>query len=161
MLPGLRTHTTNHLLNSKSPLVHLILYNIHMQPIYITKADHAKLVTLIQAERQVGGDQPVGALDTELKRAKLVDSAVVPPDVVTMNSVVRLRELKSKTELEITLVYPKDADVGRRKISILAPVATAVLGCRVGDQVEWPLPKGTATYAIEAILYQPEAAGPL
>lgn len=130
-----------------------------MNAICITKADYATLVALVQAERHNSGNQPVGALDNELKRARLVDSTAVPPDVITMNSVVRLRELKSKQELEITLVYPKDADVGRRKISILAPVATAVLGCRVGDHVRWPLPKGIATYMIEAILYQPEAAG--
>ena len=127
--------------------------------IYLTKADHAKLLDLVQAERRTSGDQVTGPLGNELKRAKLVDSTAIPPDIITMNSVVRLRELKSKTELEITLVYPKDADMTQRKISILAPVATAVLGCRVGDQIKWPVPKGTATYEVEAILYQPEAAG--
>jgi regulator of nucleoside diphosphate kinase len=132
-----------------------------MKPIYLTKADHAKLLALVQAERQVSGNQSVVPLGNELKRAKLVESTAIPPDVITMNSVVRLRELQSKTELEITLVYPKEANLAQRKISILAPVATAVLGCRVGDQVLWPVPKGTATYEVEAILYQPEAAGDL
>ena len=132
-----------------------------MKTIYLTKADHVKLLALVEAERRSSGNQNIGPLSQELKRAQLVDSANVPPDIITMNSVVRLRELKTQTELEITLVYPKEADVAQRKISILAPVATAVLGCRVGDQIKWPLPKGTATYAVEAILYQPEAAGDL
>lgn len=132
-----------------------------MKTIYLTKADHVKLLALVEAERRTSGNQNIGPLSLELKRAQLVDSANIPPDIITMNSVVRLRELKTQTELEITLVYPKEADVTQRKISILAPVATAVLGCRVGDQIQWPLPKGTATYAVEAILYQPEAAGDL
>ena len=132
-----------------------------MKTIHITKADHAKLLALVQAERRTSGDQFIGPLGNELKRAKLVDSAAIPADIITMNSVVRLRELKSKMELEITLVYPKDADMARRKISILAPVATAVLGCRVGDKIKWPVPNGIATYEVEAILYQPESAGDL
>lgn len=132
-----------------------------MKTIQLTKADHAKLLAIVQTERRETGDRVVGALSQELKRATLVDSAAIPPDIITMNSVVRLRELKSKTALEITLVYPKVANVAERKISILAPVATAVLGCRVGDKIKWPLPKGVATYEVEAILYQPEAAGDL
>lgn len=130
-----------------------------MKTIHITKADHARLLALVQAERRTNGNSVIGPLGNELKRAKLVESAAIPADIITMNSVVRLRELKSKMELEITLVYPKDADVAQRKISILAPVATAVLGCRVGDKIRWPVPKGMATYEVEAVLYQPEAAG--
>lgn len=130
-----------------------------MKTIHITKADHTRLLALVQAERRTNGNSVIGPLGNELKRAKLVESAAIPADIITMNSVVRLRELKSKMELEITLVYPKDADVAQRKISILAPVATAVLGCRVGDKIRWPVPKGMATYEVEAVLYQPEAAG--
>lgn len=132
-----------------------------MPPIYLTKLDYERLLQIVQTERLRTGNRVIEGLGHELKRAKLVASDEIPPDVVTMNSVVRLRELKSGTELEITLVYPKDADAATRKISILAPVATAVLGCRVGDEVEWPVPKGTVSYRIEAVLYQPEAAGAL
>lgn len=126
--------------------------------IYLTKLDHDRLLRLVQQERQAHGQERVAALSSELKRAQLVASEDVPPDVVTMNSRVRLRELTSGTELEITLVYPQFADINTRKISILAPVATAVLGCRVGDKVDWPLPKGRATYWVDAVLHQPEAA---
>jgi regulator of nucleoside diphosphate kinase len=137
----------------------ILFKNNPMKTIYLTKADHHRLLALVQAERHANGDQVTGPLSTELKRAKLVDSTAIPPDVITMNSVVQLRDTKSKALLEITLVYPKDADLAQRKISILAPVATAVLGCRVGDTIEWPVPKGVVTYQVEAILYQPEAAG--
>lgn len=132
-----------------------------LKPIYLTNADHVKLLALVQAERQVSGNQAVAALGNELRRAKLVSSTAIPPDVITMNSVVQLRELPGGPELEITLVYPKEANTAQRKISILAPVATAVLGCRVGDCIQWPVPKGTATFEVKAILYQPEAAGDL
>ncbi|GGF08002.1 nucleoside diphosphate kinase regulator [Hymenobacter cavernae] len=129
-----------------------------MKPIWLTNADYAQLHLFVMAHRVHFGNRAVETLSHELQRAELVASVDIPADVVTMNSRVRLRELKSGTELDVTLVYPKDADVGARKISILAPVATAVLGCRVGDEVCWPVPQGTVTYRVEAILYQPEAA---
>ena len=132
-----------------------------MSPIYLTKLDYERLLQIVQTERLSTGNRVIEGLGKELKRAQLVASEDIPPDVITMNSVVRLRELKSATELEIRIVYPKDADAATRKISILAPVATAVLGCRVGDEIEWPVPKGTVSYRVEAILYQPEASGDL
>jgi len=128
-------------------------------PIYVTLLDYDRLIRLVQAERAAHGNERIAALSQELKRAQLLAPDEVQPDVVTMNSRVRLRELTTRAEFEITLVYPPFADIATRKISILAPVATAVLGCRVGDQVDWPLPKGQATYWVDAILHQPEAAG--
>ncbi|GAA4383846.1 nucleoside diphosphate kinase regulator [Hymenobacter koreensis] len=131
----------------------------HRNPIYITRVDYDRLTQLVQLERQVHGNGRVAGLSYELKRAQLVDSHDILPDVVTMNSRVKLRDMSSNKELEITLAYPKFADINNRKISILAPVATAVLGCRVGDVVEWPVPNGNATYLVEKVLHQPEAAG--
>jgi len=45
------------------------------------------------------------------------------------------------------------------KISILAPIATALLGYREGDEIEWPTPGGRRRFKIVKVLYQPEAAG--
>ncbi|MDF7813782.1 nucleoside diphosphate kinase regulator [Hymenobacter sp. YC55] len=130
-----------------------------MNTIWVTNADYARLHLLVLSHRLQFGNGAVEALNHELRRAERVSATDILPDVVTMNSRVRLRDLHSDAQLEITLVYPQYADVKAGKISILAPVATAVLGCRVGDQVTWPLPTGQATYWLEAILYQPEATG--
>ena len=132
-----------------------------MNTIWVTNADYARLHLLVLSHRLQFGNGAVEALNHELRRAERVAATDILPDVVTMNSRVRLRDLHSDAQLEITLVYPQYADVKAGKISILAPVATAVLGCRVGDKVTWPLPTGTgqATYWLEAILYQPEAIG--
>ncbi|NVO32010.1 nucleoside diphosphate kinase regulator [Hymenobacter lapidiphilus] len=128
-------------------------------PIYITKVDYQHLLELVRLERQQTGNRVVEGLERELRRAEMVESYDVLPDVVTMNSRVRLRNAANNSTLEITLVYPRHADIKASKISILAPVATAVLGCRPGDTVVWPMPKGEATYLVEAVLHQPEANG--
>jgi regulator of nucleoside diphosphate kinase len=96
-----------------------------------------------------------------LKRAKVVSSEEIPENVVTMNSLVKLKELKSGAEMELTLVYPKDADLSKFKISVLAPVGTSILGCKVGDQVERSDTRNTVVYKVMDVLYQPEAAGDL
>ncbi|MEJ8755611.1 nucleoside diphosphate kinase regulator [Pontibacter sp. H259] len=130
-----------------------------MNTIYLTEKDYERLHNLVQVQRQNGSGAAVEGLCKELKRAKVVTSEEVPTDVVTMNSFVRLKDLKSGGVMEITIVYPKDADLSNRKISVLAPVATAILGCKVDDEIEWPAPQGMLKYKIEEILYQPEAAG--
>lgn len=67
-------------------------------------------------------------LEAELARAEVVDPEEIPPTVVTMNSTVRFRVESSAEEFCLTLVYPKDVDTSGEKISILAPVGSALLG---------------------------------
>jgi regulator of nucleoside diphosphate kinase len=127
--------------------------------IYLTDKDYYRLLQVVQSQRQKNGLFVVAALSQELKRAKVVPPTEIPADVITMNSRVRLKEMKSAAELDIDIVHTKDADVGNRKVSVLAPVGTAVLGCKVGDEVKWPVAQGMVTYKVEELIYQPEAAG--
>lgn len=132
-----------------------------MNTIYLTEKDHKRLLDLVQTQRMTNGARAVESLCRELKRAQIVASEEIPTDVVTMNSFVKLRDIKRNAAMEITIVYPKDANLPHRKISVLAPVATAVLGCRVGDEIEVSAPLGPITYKVEKIIYQPEKAGDL
>jgi regulator of nucleoside diphosphate kinase len=102
------------------------------------------------------------ALEEELGHAVVVDSTTVPSDVVTMNSRVWFEDLDTGEQLEITLVYPSDADVDQGKVSVLAPVGSALLGLSVGQSIEWPLPGGKSRQLrVVSVNYQPEAAGDL
>lgn len=125
--------------------------------IYITESDWDRLERLMSG---AGKAPNIAKLRSELDEATVVPSEEIPSDVVTMNSRVSVQELDTGEKSEITLVYPSDADVNRRRISILAPVGAAILGLRVGDEIEWPLPSGkTRTYRIVSVLFQPEAEG--
>ena len=57
------------------------------------------------------------------------------------------------------LVFPEDSNADQGKISIFAPIGTALLGYKVGDIIEWKVPAGLMKLKVEEILYQPEAAG--
>jgi len=76
----------------------------------------------------------------ELDAASILPDHLVPADVVTMNSLVIYRDLDTGLEANIQLVYPEEADAAGGRISILAPVGAALIGLRVGERIEWPLP---------------------
>ena len=94
-----------------------------------------------------------------LDHASLVPAAAVAPDVVTMNSRVRARDLDTDRVETFTLVYHGDSEMFDSRLSVLTAMGIATLGARVGDIVEWPARRGTRRMVIEEILYQPEAAG--
>ena len=124
----------------------------------ICRADRERLEALIDAARmgcRVREDY-LAALEGELSRARVVPAGKVPPDVVTMNSVVRLRDLDSDEAEEYELVYPAEADMEHNRISVLAPIGTAILGYRVGDVIAWPVPAGLRRLRVEEVLSQPE-----
>lgn len=99
-------------------------------------------------------------LASELERAEVVDSRDVPPDVVTMNSRVLFEDVASGKTTEVTIVFPHDADVQRGRISVLAPVGTALLGLAEDDSIVWPFPDGSSRcLRVVAVTFQPEAEG--
>ena len=101
-------------------------------------------------------------LEAELGRATIVEPKDVPSTVVTMNSTVNFIVESTQEEFTKTLVYPKNADASADKISILAPVGSALLGLSQGDEIEWPKPGGgLIKVKIKAVTYQPERAGEL
>jgi regulator of nucleoside diphosphate kinase len=72
---------------------------------------------------------------------------------------VRVKDLANGREMTYQIVFPKDADLARNRISVLAPIGTALLGYGAGDIVEWQVPAGIRRLQILAVEYQPEAAG--
>lgn len=99
-------------------------------------------------------------LEAELARADIMDPKDIPATVVTMNSTVKFEADVSREAFCLTLVYPKDIDNSGEKISILAPVGSALLGLSQGDEIEWPKPGGgMLRVRIKEVIYQPERAG--
>ncbi len=126
--------------------------------IYITEHDMKRLRALIEIYN--GKDRPyIELLEEELERAKVVDPKSIPNDVVTMNSVVRIKDLDTNEEKTFTLVFPGKRGVTENALSILAPIGTALLGYREGDIVEWEVPAGMKRFQIMEIIYQPERLG--
>jgi len=129
--------------------------------IYITSFDMSRLEELLEVASDFSArdNKHLDELSKELLRAEVVDSKSIPPDVITMNSKVRLLDLNTKDEKTYTLVFPSEANIDEDKISILAPIGTAMLGYHVGDTIKWIVPAGIRRLKVTDILYQPESAG--
>ena len=128
--------------------------------IVITEADFDRLQHLVESPRfRTTHAMLLYALREELDRGTVVAPGRVPQGVVTMHSRVRVRDLRDDEPETYTLVYPDEADINEGRLSVLAPLGTALLGTRVGDVVEFDAPAGTRRLKVDRILYQPEAAG--
>ena len=129
--------------------------------IYITDNDMKRLKELILVAREFGNESEkyLKELEKELERGKVVESQDIPNTIITMNSKIRLLDIDTQEEMIYRLVFPNNADANEGRISILAPIGTALLGYKVGDIIEWKVPGGIAKLEVKEILYQPEAAG--
>jgi regulator of nucleoside diphosphate kinase len=129
--------------------------------ICMTEFDKERLDKLIADAEEFNGypGKDLESLEEELDKAIIVSSEDIPRDVVTMNSKVVLRDLKTSETMTCVLVFPKNANIDTGAISVLAPIGTAILGYAKGDVVEWPVPSGMRHLSIDEILYQPEASG--
>ncbi|MBN2024344.1 MAG: GreA/GreB family elongation factor [Pirellulales bacterium] len=128
---------------------------------FVTHDDRRRLGTMLETLRAGGAERMdyLDALDTRISEARRICPTEAPDDLVTMNATVVLRDVKSREKETYKLVYPSQADGRRRRVSVLAPIGTAVLGHRVGDVVEVQTPSGRRRIRIESIRYQPERAG--
>jgi regulator of nucleoside diphosphate kinase len=131
------------------------------KPIHITQFDLHRLQQLLEDASRTNfrGREDLAGLQAELARADIVAPETVSHNVITMNSTVVLLDLETGDEETYTLVFPETADIAAGRISVLAPIGTAMLGYEVGDTFEWVVPAGKRRLQIKEILYQPEAAG--
>ncbi|HPW54588.1 MAG: nucleoside diphosphate kinase regulator [Thermoanaerobaculaceae bacterium] len=129
--------------------------------IHLSRLDHDRLKTLIDdvLRSETRDVEHVVALANEMRRAVVLPPGEIPGDVITMRSRARLVDLDTHEVFEYTLVFPQEAEITTGKISVLAPVGTAMLGYRIGDEFEWEVPTGVRRLRVDALPYQPEAAG--
>lgn len=130
------------------------------EQILITREDKKRLQRILP--RLAGGEyadrEDLVLLAEEIERATEVEPDDMPPDVLTLNSTARVLDLESGESKDYTIVMPGEANYEAGRISVLAPLGTALLGYRVGDEIEWEVPRGVRRLRIDAVLFQPEAA---
>jgi regulator of nucleoside diphosphate kinase len=128
--------------------------------IYVTDKDKIKLRKLLSTTTgfRVRDLKTVTDLLDELERAEVITDNSINEFVVTMNSTVHIQDIETGKEFTYTIVYPEFANSEANRISILAPIGTALLGYKVGDTVEWEVPAGKRKLLVKNILFQPEAA---
>lgn len=127
----------------------------NIESIVITEQDLQRLRPLLEQSDPATTEQ----LDWELHRATIVEQDRVASDVVTMNSDVVYEDLATGMRRTVRVVFPKDADASRGWVSVLAPIGGALLGLKVGQQMELETPTGRRRVLVVEVRYQPESRG--
>ncbi len=120
----------------------------------LAQNDFEKLSSLV-----AGSPHTTELLSDELNRALVVPTKEFPADVVSMNSFVCFLDLDTGKESTVTLVYPHESNINENKISILAPIGSALIGLQVGQIISWPIPRGgLRRIKVTAVVQQPQVA---
>lgn len=126
---------------------------MNSRTIVVTDRDFWRLSALVRgrAADHAKDQEHIDQLEGELVRSLPVATAEVPADVVTMHSRVSVRDLDTGASRSYTLVFPHEADLPSGQLSVLAPLGTALLGYRAGDEIEWEMPGGVRRVRIESV----------
>lgn len=117
--------------------------------ILITERDYLRIRHILSTQNSDDFEN----LEIEIERAKIIEENEIPSDLVRMNSTVRFMTLQDERVNTLTLVFPEEANFAEGKISILAPLGSALIGLRVGQEINWMFPdRKTKTMKILEVL---------
>jgi len=127
--------------------------NTTKQAVLLTKQDHSIIMYYLrrQSVLNAADRQSANALQQELKKARLLDEDELPPGIVRLGSRLKVRDIASDTVMDLMIVSPEQANRKEKKISVLSPLGTALIGFSAGDTVKWKVPAGEKLFLIEEV----------
>lgn len=127
--------------------------------IVMTDFDRQRLDAVLAKPSQNESDPCAQILERCIRHARILPQQQIPQDVVTMRSIVRLRNVDTGRQRAVSLTFPEESDATAGRMSILSPAGVALLGCRAGEQVQWEDAGDLKKFELLDIIYQPESAG--
>ena len=114
----------------------------HLTPrITLSLDDYERLSALVKAA-MASTPELAEVLAGELARAHVLAAGRCPQDIVGMDCEVSFRDDRTGRVQSMRLVYPRESDVAKSRLSVLTPVGAALIGVRVGESVTWETPSG-------------------
>lgn len=96
----------------------------------------------------------INLLRDKLARASIVDTSRLPKDEVAFGATVVVKDLDFGDEENFTLVGAGEEDYDTGKILVTSPLAQGLLGKKIGDKVEIPVPAGKMRFEIVEIKFE-------
>lgn len=112
-----------------------------MKPI-ITASDYELINSIIDNIPSHQKTKVIGQLNEELSRAQIVHESSISNDVIRLNSTFEIIDVHSNRQVAYTITLPNLADLSMKKISVLTPLAVALIGFKKGMIIDWVLPGG-------------------
>ncbi len=127
------------------------------QGIILSKEDYEILSRFVKSNSGGISNSGLRKLATELQSAKIVDQEKLPDNTVRMRSKVKIQIQGDNKEMKLQLVLPSEADIKQNKISVFAPLGSALIGYRQGDTIDWEVPGGTKVFKILEVTNEVDA----
>ena len=111
---------------------------MEVQSLLITEEDNRQLRLLLERDASANDRDRIywRALEEEIEKASVVPADQIPANVVTMQSRVRIVDMRTGEQRIFQIVYPHEANYVEKRISILAPIGMALLGYSAGTEIE-------------------------
>jgi transcription elongation factor GreA len=94
-------------------------------------------------------------IEDQLARAEVIDTSHFSGERIKFGAYVTLYDIDTERELRYRIVGPGEASTDKGTISVTSPVAKAIIGRSVGDEVQVHAPGGVKTYEISAVGWSP------
>jgi transcription elongation factor GreA len=108
------------------------------------------------AQREAQGllQARINKLRSDLARATIIDPSKVPSDQIAFGATVVVKDLDVGDEEEFTLVGAGDEDYDLGRYLITSPIGQGLVGKKVGEVAEIPVPRGILRYEVLSIRYE-------
>ena len=120
------------------------------EKLIITKKEYDLLMNHLKLSTNLS-DFNKKKLNNELKTAKIVKKEILPDNVIVIDSLVTIQDIKSGQEFTFHLVTPEEANMKKNKLSVLAPIGIALLGYSSDAVVEWDMPNGVKQFRVKKV----------
>ena len=105
-------------------------------------------------ERQSFVEGRIGELEDTTKRAEIIDTTKLKGKIVRFGAKVKLADEETDEENTYQLVGEFEADIEKRKISIMSPLGKALIGSEIGDSVEVTTPNGVRYFEVVSVRFR-------
>lgn len=105
-------------------------------------------------ERQAWIEARIQEIQGQLAGAEVVDTSKLKSDTVVFGAFVKIHDLDEGKDLSYQIVGPDEADVKESRISLVSPLARALIGKRVGETALVSAPGGEKEYEIKKIWFE-------
>ena len=123
-------------------------------------SDHARLQRYVAAwtTRLARDQELISRVRARLEAATVTSVREAGETLVTLGSVVRLREVEFGRSFVLTVFLPSDQEVETTKRSPVCSSGAALLGAREGEEVQWSDGFGNRRVRVESVLFRPQSA---
>lgn len=130
-----------------------------LPPVYVVEGQYKRLMDLASGAMKAQPDA-AGELMNEIERAHILPPAKLPDDVVTVGARVEFQVHGEPGVQTVYLVFPEDADISARRVSVLTPLGAALIGLRTGHDMHWETRTGAEKhFTVTSVNQNPIDAG--